>query len=123
MTEEKKTTGPGLQKAGTTVKEGIVNSLKGINEIEAEIVSLARNTVSSTLQATGGVAKEGFGVTTDVVKGAIQAAEEVGTGLVMGTKSVAKGIILGVSDVGGYFILKGRERIGLKNKAGKWGRG
>jgi|LGVE01.1.fsa_nt_gb uncharacterized membrane protein len=25
--------------------------------------------------------------------------------------------------VGGYFILKGRERIGLKNKAGKWGRG
>ncbi len=25
--------------------------------------------------------------------------------------------------VGGYFILKGREKIGLKNKAGKWGRG
>jgi len=25
--------------------------------------------------------------------------------------------------VGGYFILKGREKMGLKNKTGKWGRG
>lgn len=80
MTEEKETTGPELQKAGTTMKEGIVNSLKGINEVEAEIVTLARNTVSQTLRATGDVAKEGLSVTTDVVKGAIQATEEVGTG-------------------------------------------
>jgi hypothetical protein len=75
MAEEKEiqTTGQELHKAGTTMKEGIVNSLKGINEIEAEIVTLARNTVSQTLRATGDVAKEGFGVTTDVIKGAIQA--------------------------------------------------
>ena len=37
----------GIGKAGTAVKEGVVSSLKGINEIEAEIVSLVRNTVSN----------------------------------------------------------------------------
>jgi len=34
--------------AGSAMKNGIVASLKGVNEIEAEIVSLARNTVSDT---------------------------------------------------------------------------
>ena len=58
-----------IGKAGSTVKEGIVGSLKGINEIEAEIVSLVRNTVSNTLQATGSVATEGVNVTKDVLKG------------------------------------------------------
>jgi len=56
MTDEKIPTASEEQKgmlsqAGTAVKEGIVGSLKGINEIEAEIVSLVRNTVSNTLQA------------------------------------------------------------------------
>lgn len=56
----------GLGKIGTTVKEGVVMSLKGINEIEAEIVSLARNTVSSALRATGDIAGEGINITKDV---------------------------------------------------------
>ena len=42
-----------IGKAGTAVKEGIISSLKGINEIEAEIVSLVRKTVAGALQATG----------------------------------------------------------------------
>ena len=67
-----------IGKAGSAVKEGVVSSLKGINEIEAEIVSLVRNTVSNTLRATGAVADEAVGITKDVVKGAIQATEEVG---------------------------------------------
>ncbi len=33
----------GISKAGTTVKEGVIGSLKGIAEIEAEIVSLVKN--------------------------------------------------------------------------------
>src|SRR5574337_151795 len=99
--KEGQDTSPTIGKAGTTVKDGIIQSLKGINEIEAEIVSLVRNTVSQSLRATGGVAGEAIGLTRDVVKGAIQATEEVGTGLVLSTKSVAKGVIMGVGDVGG----------------------
>lgn len=110
MTEETTTstvegmTEGGIGKAGTTVKDGIVGSLKGLNEIEAEIVTLVRSTVSSTLQVTGSVASEGVNVTRDVLKGALSAAEEVGTGITMSTKSVAKGILMGVSDVGGDLV-------------------
>jgi hypothetical protein len=58
--EERRTTGIGeeLGKAGTAVKEGIIRSLRGINEIEAEMISLVRNTVSNTLRATGAVTGE-----------------------------------------------------------------
>jgi hypothetical protein len=45
-------------KAGTQVKEGIVGSLNGSNEIEAEIVTLVRSTVSNTLKASQAVANE-----------------------------------------------------------------
>jgi hypothetical protein len=74
--------------AGVKVKEGIVSSLKGINEIEAEIVSLVRNTVSDALKATASVANDGIIVSKDVVKGAIQATEEVGCGT--GTKGASQ---------------------------------
>ncbi|HXX82137.1 MAG TPA: hypothetical protein VEI46_11350, partial [Thermodesulfovibrionales bacterium] len=57
--------GAGISKVGTSVKEGVVSSLKGINEIEAEIVSLVRNTVSNTLRATGSVANEAVTITKD----------------------------------------------------------
>jgi hypothetical protein len=59
-------------KAGASVKAGIISGLKGINEIEAEIVSLVRNTVSNAFRATGTVINEGLEITKDVVKGAIQ---------------------------------------------------
>ncbi len=88
------------QRAELTVKNGISNSLRSIDQIEAETVNLVRNTVSNTIRATGAVAEGVIHVTRDVVKGAIAATEEVGTGLVMSTKDVAKGIILGVNDVG-----------------------
>ncbi len=107
-----------MGEAGTAVKEGVVSSLKGINEIEAEIVSLVRNTVSNTLRATGEVATESVTITKDVVIGAIQATEEVGTGLILSTKSVAKGIVMGVSDVGGDVIIIASQtcRVRLKER-------
>src|SRR5208337_1859772 len=77
-----------IGKAGYAVKEGIISSLKGINEIEGEIVSLVRNTVSNTLRSTGSIAGEMVSVIKDVFKGAIQATEEVGTGLILSSKSV-----------------------------------
>ncbi len=107
MDEQKngtKEVGESIGKAGMAVKEGIVGSLKGINEIEAEIVSLVRTTVSNALRTIGVAAHEGITVAKDVMKGAIQATEEVGTGLTLSTKSVAKGIVMGVSDVGGDVV-------------------
>ena len=55
-TKESKGIGEMLGEAGTTVKDGIVGSLKGLNEIEAQIVNLARNTVTDVLKGTGSVA-------------------------------------------------------------------
>jgi len=79
-------------RAGTTVKQGIIHSLKAINEIEAGIVTLVRNTVADTFNATGSVANEAVVVTRDMIKGIVGAAEEVGTGLIISTKSVAKAL-------------------------------
>ncbi len=56
----------GTGKAGTAVKEGVINSLRGLDEIEAEIVSLVRNTLSNALRTTGAVADESLSVTRDV---------------------------------------------------------
>ena len=102
-TESKEPAGLGetLGQAGTTVKDGIVGSIKGLGEIEGQMVTVARNAVADALQATGSVASETLNVSRDVIRGAIKASEEVGTGLIVTTKNVAKGIILGVADVGG----------------------
>jgi hypothetical protein len=95
--------------AGVTVKTGIVGSLRGVDEIEAEIVSLVRNTVSNTIKASGSVSGEAVNTVRDVVKGAIAATEEVGAGLVLASKSVAKGVVMGVADVGGDVIKAASE--------------
>jgi hypothetical protein len=55
--------------AGTAVKEDIVGSLKGLDEIETAIVNLVRSTVSQTLKATGEVISDSVAVTRDVITG------------------------------------------------------
>ena len=99
--EAEQTPGADLGRAGTAVKEGMMGSLKGVNEIEAAIVSLVRNTVVDALRLTADVTGMSINLGADVTKGAIKAAEEVGAGLVLSTKGVTKGVIMGVSDVGG----------------------
>lgn len=74
-TEAKHTIG----EAGSAVEECVISSLKGINEIEAEIINLVRNTVSNRHRATGSVVVDAVGITKDVIERAIQASEEVGT--------------------------------------------
>ena len=93
-----------LGAAGGAVKDGMIRSLRGVNEIEAEMVSVVRSTVSDTLRATGSIADETVHVARDAILGALQATDQVGNGLVVTMKSVAKGVILGVSDVGGDAI-------------------
>ncbi len=83
-------TGAGLGEtignAGTAVKDGVVGGLRGLHEIEMEVVELMRDTVSHSVQATGAVVKEGVTVVSGVLKGTIQATEEVGSGIITGTK-------------------------------------
>ena len=98
---------------GTAVKEGVVGSLKGLNEVETEIVNLVRSTVSQTLKATGEVAMDSVAVIRDVVTGALQATEEVGIGLIVSTKSVTKGVVLGVRDVGGDVLSVAHQAVKL----------
>ena len=52
-------------KVGSCVKAGVINSLKGINEIEAEIVRLVR-VISNAVRATGSVANDGVEIAKDV---------------------------------------------------------
>lgn len=86
---------------GAAIKDGIVGSLKGVNEIETQLVSVVGHTVSDTLQTTGTVAKDGLLVAKDVISGTVQAVTDVGTGLTNGVKNVAKGVVTGVNEVGG----------------------
>ena len=119
VVSEKRTEAPGagastqadLGKAGTAVKEGVIRSLKGLNEIEADIVSLVRNTVADSLKLTADVANLSLGLTTEIIKGAIKATEEVGTGLILSTKSVTKGVIMGVGDVGGDVVAVASQTV------------
>ena len=45
--------GESIGRAGTAIKVGIISALKGVNEIEAEIVELVRQTMSNALKASG----------------------------------------------------------------------
>ena len=87
--------------AASTVKQGVISSLRGLGEIEAEIVALVRNTVSGVLKNASDIALEATFVVRDVLKGAIGASEQVGTGLVIAVKNVIKGAVMGVGDAGG----------------------
>ena len=87
---------------GRAVKDGIVSSLKGVNEIEAEIVTLVRDTVSNAVGATGSVSGEAVDVIRDAVKGAIQATEEVGTEIVKGGTPVTLSFVVPADSEGWY---------------------
>jgi hypothetical protein len=84
---------------GTSVKEGVVRSLRGVDEVEAEAFTVARDTVSNAIRTTGAVANDVITVTRDVARGAIQATEETGNGLLGATRNVAKEFLRDVTDV------------------------
>ena len=89
---------------GTAVKDTIVCGLKGIGEIETEMVGLLRQTVSQTLGATGVTVSASLAVVNEIVRGALQATEEAGGGLLVSPKSLTKGVVMGVNDVRGDIL-------------------
>jgi hypothetical protein len=102
MEQSNETTGEsGITSAGTAIKNGVVGSLKGVNEIETQLVSVVGNAVSDTLRTTGTVARDGLAIAKDVVSGTVQTVADVGTELTTSVKDMAKGVVTGVSEVGG----------------------
>ena len=100
-----------LGRAGSALRDGVVNSLTTLTRIEGEIVVLVKSAVSGTLSAAGTVADELVVVVRDVVTGAVQATEQVGTGLIASAKSIAKGVVLGVHEVGGDIATAAAETV------------
>jgi hypothetical protein len=100
---EQPITEPPLSRTGLSVQDGVARSLKAINEIEAEIVSLVRRTVARNLATSGATSSARVTVIRNLITGALQAAEPFSTGIICGLKSVVKGIILGGTDVTGDF--------------------
>lgn len=98
------TSASGISSTGAALKDGIVGSLKGVNEIETQLVSVVGSAVSDTLRTTGTVAKDGLTVAKDVVSGAVQTFADVGIGLTTNAKNVAKGVVGGVSEIGGEVL-------------------
>lgn len=85
---------------GLSVKEGVVNSLGALKEIESKIMNIAKDTVMNSLTTAKSVTRDSATVTRDVVRGAVRATEEVGVDLATPMKYVAKGIIFGIDEVG-----------------------
>ncbi|MEJ2070706.1 MAG: hypothetical protein P8X58_09930 [Syntrophobacterales bacterium] len=78
--KEKGGAGESLGKAGTKVKDGIVGSLKGIQEIETEIVNVTRQT--------------------NLVKGAVRGASEVGGDVALVARSAVSGVMEAAGQAG-----------------------
>ena len=88
-----------IGEAGTTVKEGALSSLKGVNEMETLIVTLVRKTVSYTLKATGSVADETVNVTRSVLQGTFKAAGSLGNTAVKAVMDVLVSAVECVKDI------------------------
>jgi hypothetical protein len=94
-----------------SVAEGVVRSLSGLRDIEAEIVDAARGAVSDTTGATHAIAGDLFEDLGCVVEGTIQATRESEIGRRLSLKGVAQGIVMGVSDLGGDVARAARQMV------------
>ena len=83
-----------------SLKAGIIKGIRGLYEIEREVLNFAKNTLSDTLKATGSVVNESLEVSKDAARNSLKAAEQVGETLVGSTRKLSKGIVTGVADVG-----------------------
>jgi hypothetical protein len=93
-----------LEDAGDTVKTGITGSLRGIDEIESDIVNLVRNTISNTLQATGAVGTEAVDVTRATVNAAAQGIGDIGTTAITSVRDILVSVVEGIKDVAGAAV-------------------
>ena len=93
--------GESLSHAGSAGQTGIVGRLHGLNALATEVVHLVRQSVSTTVQATGSVARATGTVVRDMSKCPLQATEGMSTGLMTRTKPLTHGLVLEGREVGG----------------------
>jgi hypothetical protein len=96
--------GRAAEDAGNTVKTGIGGSLRGIDEIESDVVNLVRNTISNTLRATGAVGTEAVDVTRTTVNAAAQGIADIGTTAVTSVRDILVSVVEGIKDVAGAAV-------------------
>lgn len=109
--ENEASVGSTLSSAGAAVKDSIVGSVHGLNDIGTEIVSLVSHTVSNTVRQTGDVATTAVTVAGEVVKGTMKTTEAVGTGLIGSSTTVGQSLVTGVRDVGSEVLALGRQAV------------
>jgi hypothetical protein len=90
-----------MSRVGVMVRDSLVSSLKGIGEIEAEIVSRVRHRVAKHLRNVGLTSAEKSNVLHVIMTNVLRAALESDTGVAFSLKSVVKGMVLGVTDACG----------------------
>jgi hypothetical protein len=101
----------GITSTGAAIKDGVVDGLKGINEIGTGLVDLVGNTLSETLRTTGVVARDGLSFAKDVATGTVQTVADVGTRLTTNATHVAKEVLTGVGEVGGDVVNVAQQAI------------
>jgi len=93
--------GERLSHAGSAGQTGIVGRLHGLHALATEVGHLVRQTLSTTVQATGSVARETGTVVRDMIQCPLQATEGMSTGLMTRTKPLTHGLVLEGREVGG----------------------
>lgn len=82
-------------------ERGNAGSLRGIDELESDLVNLARNTISNTLRATGAVGTEAVDVTRATVNAAAQGIGDIGTTAITSVRDILVSVVGGIKDVAG----------------------
>lgn len=88
-----------MTRTGAVIGERITGSLKGIREIEAEIVSHVRHVVTGRLHSRHATFGDSA-LTRDVLHGVLQAVQQVGSDTSLCIKSATKALVLAACDVG-----------------------
>ena len=71
-----------------TIKDEIVNAIKGTGEVVSAAVSAVSGVVTNTIRDAGKIGTSAMGATSDVVRGAIQGVREVGGDLGLAAKAL-----------------------------------
>jgi hypothetical protein len=108
--------GETVSKAGTALKEGAVDSVRGIGEVEGEISTLVMKTVALTADTTGAVASAGLRLASEVVKGTLDAAGTIGTAAIRNFSGVVVGVVVGIKDIVGAAVPRSAATVSRSHR-------
>jgi len=97
--------------AGNALTTGILDSLRDLERIKAQITVIARDTISGAVEGSHAVDGDLTTAIQDVFDNTYRAFEKVDEGLLMTVRCVAKGIVLAVHDMGGDVSVAARQIV------------